>query len=171
MADAEAVASCIPGMKLDGPLVDNRTTGRMEVALGPIKASFAGEGAIDSFPAEYRQVITGKGADRKSGSNASGKVDYRLHQLAGPTGEGGTRVEVEISYSLTGPLAQFSRSNLVRDLVSRVGESFAQNLDARLSAPEGAEITPAPLGGASLLLRVAADRLRAAASRLIGRHA
>ena len=137
MADAEAVASCIPGMKLDGPLVDGHASGRMEVALGPIKASFAGQGTVATFPAEYRQVITGKGGDRKSGSNASGEVAYRLRQDAGPRGEEVTRVEVELSYSLTGPLAQFSRSSLVRDLVSRVGESFAQNLDAKLFGARG----------------------------------
>ncbi len=170
MADAETVASCIPGMKLDGPLVDGRASGRMEVALGPIKASFAGEGTVMSFPAEHRQVITGKGGDRKSGSNASGEVAYRLHQEAGPTGEEVTRVEVELSYSLTGPLAQFSRSNLVRDLVSRVGESFAQNLDARLSAPEGAEIAPARLSAASLIFRVAAGRVHAAVVKILGRQ-
>jgi carbon-monoxide dehydrogenase small subunit len=170
MADAETVASCIPGMKLDGPLVDGRASGRMEVALGPIKASFAGEGTVMSFPAEHRQMITGKGGDRKSGSNASGEVAYRLHQEAGPTGEEVTRVEVELGYSLTGPLAQFSRSNLVRDLVSRVGESFAQNLDARLSAPGGAEIAPARLGAASLIFRVAAGRVRAAVAKILGRQ-
>jgi aerobic carbon-monoxide dehydrogenase small subunit len=170
MADAETVANCIPGMKLDGPLVDGRASGRMEVALGPIKASFAGEGTVMSIPAEYRQMITGKGGDRKSGSNASGEVAYRLHQEAGPRGEEVTRVEAELSYSLTGPLAQFSRSNLVRDLVSRVGESFAQNLDARLSAPEGAEIAPARLSAASLIVRVAAARVRAAVAKILGRQ-
>jgi aerobic carbon-monoxide dehydrogenase small subunit len=169
MADAEAVASCIPGMKLDGPLVDGHASGRMEVALGPIKASFAGQGTVATFPAEYRQVITGKGGDRKSGSNASGEVAYRLRQDAGPRGEEVTRVEVELSYSLTGPLAQFSRSSLVRDLVSRVGESFAQNLDAKLLAPEGAEMAPARLSVASLIWRVAANRLRAAVAMLLRR--
>lgn len=170
MANPEAVASCIPGMKLDGPLVDGRTTGRMEIALGPIKASFAGEGTIESFPEQYRQVITGKGADRKSGSNASGEVAYRLRQQAGPTTEEVTLVEVELSYSLSGPLAQFSRSNLVRDLVSRLGESFAQNLDARLSAPEGATSAPARLNAASLIWAVAVGRIRAATMKLFGRH-
>ncbi len=133
-------------MMLDAPHEDGRVTGRMEIGLGPITASFAGEGTVSSFPAEYRQVITGRGADRKSGSNASGEVAYRLHEMAGPTGEKVTRVDVEMSYALTGPLAQFGRSNLVRDLVSRVGESFAQNLDARLSAPEGVEIAPCKIG-------------------------
>ncbi|MBV9738543.1 MAG: 2Fe-2S iron-sulfur cluster binding domain-containing protein [Hyphomicrobiales bacterium] len=169
MADAEAVARCIPGMRLDGPLVDGRAAGRMELALGPIKASFAGEGLVVSFPNEFRQVITGAGGDRKSGSSASGEVAYRLREEVGPAGEDLTRVEVELSYSLTGPLAQFSRSNLVRDLVSRVGENFAQNLDARLSMPDGAEIAPTRLGAASLMWRVAVDHIRAGVAKILGR--
>jgi carbon-monoxide dehydrogenase small subunit len=58
----------------------------------------------------------------------------------------------------------------VRDLVSRVGESFAQNLDARLSAPEGAEIAPARLSAASLIFRVAAGRVHAAVVKILGRQ-
>jgi carbon-monoxide dehydrogenase small subunit len=170
MADARAVASCIPGMMLDAPHEDGRVTGRMEIGLGPITASFAGEGTVSSFPAEYRQMITGRGADRKSGSNASGEVAYRLHEMAGPTGEKVTRVDVEMSYALTGPLAQFGRSNLVRDLVSRVGESFAQNLDARLSAPEGVEIVPARLGAVSLVWRLILGRVRDGVTRLFSKQ-
>jgi aerobic carbon-monoxide dehydrogenase small subunit len=170
MADLEAVATCMPGMKLDGPPEDGRVTGRMEIALGPIKASFAGDGTVSSFPAEYRQVIAGAGGDRKSGSNASGRVAYELHRDAGPSGEETTRVDVEMSYALTGPLAQFGRSNLVRDLVSRVGESFAQNLDTRLSAPEGAKIAPAELGAASLIWRLFIGRARDGVTRLFGKR-
>ena len=47
MADPEAVARCMPGMTLDGPSQDGRLRGRLEIALGPIKASFAGEGTVD----------------------------------------------------------------------------------------------------------------------------
>jgi len=169
MADAQAVATCMPGMKLDAPLPDGRVTGRMEIALGPIKASFAGEGTIASFPAEYRQVISGKGGDRKSSSSAAGEVAYRLRRETGPSGVEVTRVDVELGYSLTGPLAQFSRSNMVRALVSRIGESFAQNLDAKLSTPEDAEILSAPLSMGSLIWRVAFDRLRTGVTRVFGR--
>jgi carbon-monoxide dehydrogenase small subunit len=171
MADPKAVAACMPGLSVEGPFEGGRVTGRMEVALGPIKASFAGEGQVSSFDAEYRQVITGSGGDRKSGSSASGRVAYELRPETGPSGGESTRVDVEMSYALTGPLAQFGRSNLVRDLVSRIGETFAQNLDARLSAPEGAEIVQAKLGVFSLLWSMLAARARGALARLFGSRA
>ena len=169
MADIDAVAKCMPGMKIDGPVRDGRATGRMEIALGPIKASFAGEGTVATFPAEFRQVITGKGGDRRSGSSASGEVAYRLRRVAEAAGVEITRVDVELSYSLTGPLAQFSRSNLVRDFVTRIGESFAQNIDAALASPAGAEIAPARLRLGSMVWRLALDRLLASVRRLFHR--
>jgi carbon-monoxide dehydrogenase small subunit len=168
MSNPREVAACMPGMVLDGPVDDGQVTGRMEISLGPIKASFAGKGSISRFDGEYRQVITGSGGDRKSGSNASGRVAYELHPVVGAAGDEATRVHVAMSYALTGPLAQFGRSALVRDLVSRIGESFAQNLDARLSAPEGTPMAPAALGAASLIWRSLITRARRAVARFVG---
>ena len=158
MSDVKAVAACMPGLAVEGPFENGRVTGRMELSLGPIKASFAGEGQVTSFAEEYRQVVTGSGGDRKSGSAASGSVAYALAPETAAGGEA-TRVDVEISYGISGPLAQFGRSGLVRDLVSRIGEAFAQNLDMRLSAPKGAAIAPAKLGIVPLLWRALVARL------------
>ena len=169
MSDVEAVARCMPGLSLDGPPQGDKVAGRLEAKIGPISASFAGEGTIRQMPADYRQVIEGRGGDRKSGSRASGSVDYCLTALAGEAGRDATRVDVVISYALTGALAQIGRSGLVRDLVRRIGEAFAQNLDAQLRDPAAA-MPQARLGGLSLLLQVLADRIRAALARLLGRQ-
>jgi carbon-monoxide dehydrogenase small subunit len=77
-----------------------------------------------------------------------------------------TRVDVIIGYALTGPLAQIGRAGLVRDLVRRIGEAFAQNLDAQLCDPSAA-LPQAQLGGLSLLLKALADQARAFLSRLL----
>ena len=83
MSDPQAVARCMPGARLDGPPQDGKITGRIEVKLGPIAATFAGEGTVTQFPGEYRQVIEGRGGDRKSGSRVTGSVDYRLSASPG----------------------------------------------------------------------------------------
>ena len=75
-----------------------------------------------------------------------------------------------MSYVLTGPLAQIGRSGMVRDLVRRIGEAFAQNLDAQLHDPNAA-LPAAQLGGVSLIASVLADRLRALLGLLFGRRA
>jgi aerobic carbon-monoxide dehydrogenase small subunit len=160
MSDPEAVARCMPGAQLDGPPQDGKVTGRIAVKLGPITATFAGEGTVEPFPAEYRQVIEGRGGDRRSGSRVSGSVDYHLSAVGEPGTSEATQVDVVISYALTGLLAQFGRSNLARDLAGRTGEAFAQNVDGHLRGASDA-IPQAPIGALSLALQVMVARARA----------
>jgi aerobic carbon-monoxide dehydrogenase small subunit len=169
MSDPEAVALCMPGARLDGPPQDGRLRGRIEVSLGPVAASFAGEGTITQFPSEYRQAIEGRAADRKGGSRVSGSVEYRLSEAAGAAGGAATQVDVVIGYALAGLLAQLGRSSLARDLAQRLGESFAQNIDARLRAPSNsAAARQVQIGALSLVLAAMRDRLRAFLGRLLG---
>jgi aerobic carbon-monoxide dehydrogenase small subunit len=168
MSDPEAVARCMPGARLDGPPQDGRITGRIDVKLGPVTAAFSGEGSVEQYPAEFRQVIAGRGGDKRSGSRVSGSVDYRLTAIAGPAGGEATRVDVVIGYQLTGLLAQFGRSNLARDVAGRMGEAFAQNLDARLRGTAAAPAAPAPIGAFALAWQVIAARMRALLRRALG---
>lgn len=169
MSDPQAVALCMPGARLDGPPRDGNISGHISIKLGPIAANFAGEGSVKQFPGEYRQVIEGRGGDRKSGSRVTGSVDYRLSAISGETGNEATRVDVVISYALTGLLAQLGRSGIVRDLARRIGETFAQNIDAQLSDPSSTAVTRVPVSALSLFLQVIAARLRAIFSRNPGR--
>jgi len=159
MSDVEAVARSMPGLTLAGPPQGDKVGGRLEARIGPIAAGFAGEGTVRQFPAEYRQVVEGRGADRRSGSRASGSVDYRLSAVADEAGRDATRVDVVIGYALTGALAQIGRSGLVRDLVRRIGEAFAQNLDTQLRDPAAALPSP-EIGGLMLFMQALADRIR-----------
>ena len=169
LSDMTAVARCMPGLTLDGPPVADKVSGRLEASIGPIRTSFSGEGRLRHFPGEFRQVIEASGGDRRSGSRASGSIDYRLTALADATGGETTRVDVLIGYALTGALAQIGRAGLVRDLARRIGAAFAQNLDLQLYDPAAA-LPQAQLGGLVLLLKVLAGRLGASLSRLLGRH-
>jgi aerobic carbon-monoxide dehydrogenase small subunit len=166
MSDVEALARCMPGLSLDGPPDGDNVSGRLEAKVGPITASFAGRGTLTRYASDYRQVISGSGGDRKSGSRASGSIDYRLEEIEAGAA---TRVAVVISYVLTGPLAQVGRSGMIRDLVRRIGEAFAQNVDAELAEPGGQRRAP-QLGGITLMLQLLADRVRAALGGLFGRR-
>jgi aerobic carbon-monoxide dehydrogenase small subunit len=168
MSDPEAVALCMPGARLDAPPQDGRLTGRIEVKLGPVVARFAGEGTVTRFPQEYRQVIEGRGVDRKGGSRVSGSVDYRLTPCAGAAGGEATRIDVVIAYALTGLLAQLGRSGLARDLAGRIGEAFAQNVDARLGQAAGRTAPQVQVGVMSLVLATIKVRLRAFLTRVLG---
>jgi len=168
MSDVAALARCMPGFVLDGPPSGDKVSGRLEASIGPIRASFAGEGTLRRFPSDFRQVVAGSGGDPRTGSRASGSVDYRLTAVTEEAGGEATRVDVIIGYVLTGPLAQIGRAGLVRDLVRRIGQALAQNLDAQLCDPSVA-LPQAQLGGLSLLFKALGDQARTFLSRLWSR--
>lgn len=130
-ADIPQVASCLPGARLtEGPDENGHVAGQMRAKVGPITAEFQGEAQIVRDEAARRSVITGQGKDRSSNSATRGRVTYSVREGDEP---GSTLVEVEIGFTLTGALAQFSRSGLVKGVANRLTEMFAQNLEARLS--------------------------------------
>lgn len=167
MSDPQAVSRCLPGAMLDGPPQNGKITGRMEAALGPISARFAGEGVVRSFPSEYRQIIEGHGADRRGGSRMTGSIDYRLSAISGGSGGEATRVDVVMSYALTGVLATIGRSGLARDLLRRIGETFAETIDAQLRDPAGPSGTQPQLEGFGLFFRIIAARVRLLVAKIL----
>ncbi len=168
MEDVERVVACMPGAALTAPVRDGRLEGRIAVTLGPMSASFAGEGTMTLDQAAFRGVIEGSGRDRRSATRAKGRVAYRLIEEGGGAA---TRVEVEVAFSLAGPLAQFSRGGIVSDLAGRLTAAFAENLQARLDAAAGGQAAPAAakLDAGGLLAAVLWARLKAALAALFGR--
>jgi carbon-monoxide dehydrogenase small subunit len=137
----------------------------MSVKLGPITANFAGEARIERDDARLRGVILGAGLDQFGGSRTAGEVEYALVSAGA---SGGTRVELTIRALLVGPLAQFGRGGIVEDLVARITEAFARNLEARLTgaAPHDDELVLAPLRAGALFRQVVLARLKALFARI-----
>jgi aerobic carbon-monoxide dehydrogenase small subunit len=133
----EEVAACLPGASLDGVDRNGAVTGKIKVKVGPVSAEFHGVAQITRDEETHRGAIVGSGRDARSNSATRGVIAYAVS----PDGAG-SRVELDVGYTLTGVLAQFSRSGLVRDLASRLTAAFAQNLEARLSAGNGAADPP-----------------------------
>jgi carbon-monoxide dehydrogenase small subunit len=127
-ADMPAVAACLPGAEITEHSA-TAAKGRIQVKFGPMKASFAGAASLERDEAAKRGTIRGAGQDRLSASRARGDISYALKD----DGPGKTRILVSIDYSLQGPLAQFSRGGLVKELVARMVADFAANLDRRLA--------------------------------------
>jgi carbon monoxide dehydrogenase subunit G len=133
--DLDALAACMPGARLTAPPQDGHLEGEVSVKLGPITATFSGQGDVRFDEAGFAGEITGAGTDRKSASRAKGVARFALAE-----DEGGkaTTVDVNVDYQLSGTLAQFSRANIVQDLAGRLTQTFAENLKARLSTLEPA---------------------------------
>jgi aerobic carbon-monoxide dehydrogenase small subunit len=135
----EEVAACLPGASLDGREKDGVVNGKMRVKVGPISAEFSGVAQITRDEAAHRGAIVGSGRDTRSNSATRGIVAYSVK----PDERGaGSRVDVDVGYTLTGMLAQFGRSGLVQDIAGRLTAAFAQNLEARLSAGDDAGRPP-----------------------------
>jgi carbon-monoxide dehydrogenase small subunit len=172
MQEIEQVAACMPGAALTGPVRDGRLEGRIAIKLGPIGATFAGEGAMALDEAQLRGTIEGSGRDRRSATRAKGRVEYRLIE---EDSGAATRVEVEVAFALAGPLAQFSRGGIVSDLAARLTAAFAENLQARLDAVASGAAVAAPkpaeakLDAGGLIFSVLWARLKAALAVLFGR--
>lgn len=123
LQDIPRVAQCLPGAVIDG--IDNGTIrGRMVVKFGPIKASFAGTGTVEMDAASRAGLLKGQGRDAGSGSQTQGELAYRIS----PTEGGGSTIDIDLRYRVSGPLAQFSRGALVRDLVTQLAVRFEENL-------------------------------------------
>jgi len=151
LADLRAVASCVPGAEIsaiDGEAV----TGRLRVALGPIRAGFAGQGNVTRDEATRSGRLSGRGRDAGSGSSVDGEARYAVR----PAGAG-TELEVTLSWRLTGSLAQFARTELVQAVARQLLERFTANLEALIHGRAPAEARP--LGVFALLWAMIRARL------------
>jgi aerobic carbon-monoxide dehydrogenase small subunit len=167
-AQIDQVVACMPGAALTEAPRDGHVRGRLRIKLGPIAADFVGEAEVERDPARHRGAIRGRGRDSRTNSATSGEVSYAfIEENAGAA----TRVEVEVGYTLTGALAQFSRSGIVNDLAERLSGAFARNLEARLDrGPESAkEPQAAELDAGLLVLSVLRARIKRFFERLRGR--
>jgi carbon-monoxide dehydrogenase small subunit len=126
--DVRAVADCLPGTFVESTPSPERVEGGIRVKLGPITAAFRGAASVSRDEANRAGRIVGTGADGRSG--AQGEIRYLVAE--GVTSEA-SDVILTVGYTLKGPLAQFGRPGLVRDVASRLTADFARNLEARLA--------------------------------------
>lgn len=157
MADLQAVAGCLPGAvltELDG----EKVKGHIAIKFGPMAAKFEGAARLQQDNEAKRGVLRGAGQDSLSNSKAAGDIAYQL--MARSSSE--TEVAVDLQYSLQGPLAQFSRSGLVKDFVRRMiadfGKSVSRRMDPTLSEAERMKVVQ--LNPVALFFSVIWERVR-----------
>ena len=153
------VARCLPGAEVTDMPGPDQVEGLFRMKVGPISAHFSGAALIERKDASHQGRIVGAGQDSRSASRTRGQVLYTL----APIRDGAaTRVDLSVGYTLTGMLAQFGRSGLVRDISNRLVADFARNLEARLSgAPaDEAQQAGASLNGIALVWAVIRDRVK-----------
>lgn len=156
MGDLPAVASCLPGATIDSQ-EGEKVKGSIAIKFGPMSAAFAGAARLERDDGAKRAVLRGAGQDTLSKSRAQGDITYELQDV----GPNNTRVQVNMVYALQGPLAQFSRSGLVKDFVSRMvmdfGKQVTRRLDGQAASPD--ELQPS-ISVAGMMWSVLWNRVR-----------
>ena len=155
----DQVAYCLPGLQLKGPPQGQQLQIIMQVRLGPILAEFDGVADVSQDPSTQSGRIQGYAVDGRSGTRAFGDIRYRL--LPEANGES-TRIALDLGYSLAGPLAQFSRGSIARDIARKLTDAFANNLRQQLG---GGGVTAAhsasEINALGLIWSVILSRLKA----------
>lgn len=156
MGDLPAVASCLPGATIDSH-EGERVKGTIAIKFGPMSAAFAGAARLERDDTAKRAILRGAGQDSLSKSRTQGDITYRLEALSADN----TRVHVDMIYALQGPLAQFSRSGLVKDFVRRMVADFGKQITRRLGGQAAASNEPQPtVSMAGMMWSVLWNRVR-----------
>jgi carbon-monoxide dehydrogenase small subunit len=155
MGDLPAVAACLPGASIESQ-EGEKVKGRIAIKFGPMAAAFVGAARLERHDQNQRAVLRGAGQDGLSRSRAQGDIAYQLVAL----GPQRTRVDVDMLYTLQGPLAQFSRSGLVKDFVRRLVADFGRQVEARMGGGAATPQASAAMDPLRSLLALLWDRLR-----------
>ena len=163
-ADLDQVTRCMPGARLTKPAVNDQAEGEINVKLGPIVSAFQGILEVTRNDDNFRGVVRGAGRDSKSSSSARAIITYDVRALETAK----SQVDVSVRFLLSGALAQFSRSGLIKDVADHLTQVFAQNLEARLSGRPAAASRADTLDVGTLARSAIWGRIRAFVSKMFG---
>ena len=163
-ADLDQVTRCMPGARLTKPAANGRAEGEVNVKLGPIVSAFQGIVEVTRDDDNFRGVVRGAGRDTKGPSSARAIITYDVRALEAAK----SQVDVSVRFLLSGALAQFSRSGLVKDVADHLTHVFAQNLEARLSGRPDASIPADTLDVGTLTRSAVWTRIRTFISKIFG---
>ena len=159
LIDVERIAPCVPGAALTGMEGDDTFNGTMQVKLGPVSLSFSGNATfVERDDTAFTARLTANGRESRN----RGAADADVHFVLEPNG-GGTTVRIKTDLQLSGPVAQYGRSQGVivsvsEEMIDRFARCLkddiltaeapaASETPAEQQPPPGA---PAPASGASI---------------------
>jgi carbon monoxide dehydrogenase subunit G len=165
--DVPDLANCLPGAELTEDKGDGKFAGAVAVKLGPMTAKFEGEATVTADETARTGKVSGKGVDKRGGSQGQIKVDYSLESMD----DGGTRVTVDADVVMAGAAAQFGRTGLIQEMSKRLIVEFVECVEGKLAATtveEAAEISAGEVKGMSLFFASLWSTIVKLAKRLFG---
>ncbi len=152
LTDVERIAPCVPGAQLTEIIDARNYAGRMQVKLGPVSLAFEGKaGFVERDDRAHTARLSASGREARNRGGANADVRFALE----PNG-GGTTVRIATDLQLSGPVAQYGRSQgIVAGVAEEMTARFAQRLRENILAGEQAEpaaAPPAPLPASGLAI-------------------
>ena len=134
LIDLERVAPCLPGAEITDQDEDGNYKGTFEVKLGPTTANYRGDAEDrEADEATHRAVLNARGTDKRGQGGATATIVNSIEASDG----GGTRVDVDTDFTITGRLARFGRGGMIEDISNRLLRDFAACLQANLESALG----------------------------------
>jgi len=136
LVDVQRVAPCLPGAEITGTGDDGTYHGTFSVKLGPARASYRGTLKIEDVDEDaHRVTMRAAGTDKRG----QGGAKALMQSVVRPRDGGGTHVDVETDFTITGRLASFSRGGMMQDISNRLLGEFASCLQETLAPDERGE--------------------------------
>lgn len=149
LIDVPRVATCLPGAEITEAGEDRTYRGTFKVKLGPTTAEYRGTIRMQQLDeAGHVATMRAEGSDKRGQGGAKATIVSRLTEQ-----EGGTQVDVDTDFSITGRLARFGRGGMIQDVSERLLREFASCLQAQLAEtpapPSEPDPNPGPAGEVS----------------------
>jgi carbon monoxide dehydrogenase subunit G len=139
LINVERVAPCLPGAEITGQDDTGAYMGTFSAKVGPASVAYKGTLKMDQVDeSTHTATMLANGSDRRGQGGAKATIISKLVEREG----GGTKVDIDTDYSITGRLARLGRGGMIQDVGNRLLRDFATCLEQRLLA-EGAVEQPA----------------------------
>jgi carbon monoxide dehydrogenase subunit G len=139
LIDVQRVAPCLPGAAITEAGEDGTYEGTFSAKVGPASVSFKGTLKMENVDeASHTATMQANGTNRRGQGGAKATIVSRVSEKEG----GGTKVEIDTDYSITGPLARLGRGGMIEDVGNRLLRDFASCLEQQLAYEEAKEAAP-----------------------------
>jgi carbon monoxide dehydrogenase subunit G len=146
LTDVERVAPCVPGARLTEVLDDDAYKGTMQVKLGPVSLAFDGKAQfVERDDDAHTAKLRANGRETRNRGTADADVSFVLE----PQGDG-TLVRIETELQLSGPVAQYGRSQgVILSVSEEMIDRFAAALKKDILAADSSAASEAPATSAA----------------------
>jgi carbon monoxide dehydrogenase subunit G len=136
LIDVERVAPCLPGATITEADEDGSYEGTFSAKVGPASVSFKGTLKMANVDeSTHTATMLANGSNRRGQGGAKATIISKVAD----NGSGGTKVDIDTDYSITGPLARLGRGGMIEDVGNRLLREFATCLEQRLVHDQATE--------------------------------